>query len=289
MGLDQHRDLGITHKLISLVQEKDQLVTMPREQELLQLPITRGRKLLGGSNTTMHIGLQNDGGGVFKPGKGENCLEIKEACYRLYQRERAAYLVSRALGLDFVPPTVIRTIDDEEGSFQHFIDGASNIWDVDNRGALQEQMYAIAVFDYCIWNKDRKDANMLVGKQTEKQGKLWAIDNGLSFDKWFEYAISENLESFVFNKQAPLEVRNKFESYLRNSTLQEKLRQELQFLLPKSAADTALKRIKRIATLLNTHGIIQKDDVSDPNRESGWRDYYLRYDPDQVALTNGTW
>src|SRR4051812_26037524 len=75
------------------------------------------------SNNTFLVELCLDGEAglaVYKPGRGERPLW--DFPPRLYRRELAAYLLSEALGWQFVPETVIRDGPLGEGSVQRFID-----------------------------------------------------------------------------------------------------------------------------------------------------------------------
>src|SRR5579885_2260850 len=73
--------------------------------------ITACELLPWGSNytflVTLDAGERGAGMAVYKPRRGEAPLyDFPDGT--LYRREYAAYLVSRALGWDFIPPTIIR-------------------------------------------------------------------------------------------------------------------------------------------------------------------------------------
>lgn len=99
--------------------------------------------------------------------------------------ERAAYLVDRFLGLDKVPVTVMRTIDDQEGAMIYWIPDA--IRESERRekgimppdpGTLERQKELMRVFDVLIGNEDRNQGNELI---TTADWKLHLIDHSRAF------------------------------------------------------------------------------------------------------------
>lgn len=102
-----------------------------------------------------------------------------------YIYELAAYRLDRLLGLNAVPVTVERTIDDTPGSLQDWVENS-----IDERrrileklepydaGTLQEQRRVMNVFDVLIYNTDRNQGNMLY---TPGDWKLHLIDHSRSF------------------------------------------------------------------------------------------------------------
>lgn len=90
----------------------------------------------------------------------------KESGWESYETEIAAYQVDRMLGLDMVPPTVLREIDGQEGSLQMWMEGFRLYEEVEHNGADAEawerQMSHMRVFDTLIGNKDRDARNYMV-------------------------------------------------------------------------------------------------------------------------------
>src|SRR3954453_14891475 len=115
--------------------------------------------------------------GVYKPGRGERPLWDFPS--DLYKREVAAYVVSKALGWDLVPETVLRDGPFGEGSLQRFVDAdfSQHYFTLlefpEHHGALQ----AVCTFDLLLNNADRKGGHCLLGED----GKLWSVDHGLCF------------------------------------------------------------------------------------------------------------
>jgi hypothetical protein len=130
------------------------------------------------SNTTL---LASDAEGcrwVYKPERGEEPL-WDFAYGTLARREILSYEVSAAMGLDLVPETVQANGPFGPGSAQRFID---EDMEFDPRPLYQprlsETLWPFAVFDLVANNADRKIGHILSEADT---GRLWAIDNGLTF------------------------------------------------------------------------------------------------------------
>jgi hypothetical protein len=101
-----------------------------------------------------------------------------------YIYECAAYEVSRLLGLDVVPPCVVREIGRLKGTLQLWVEEAMT---EEKRRRLGEmppspagwmrQRQTMLLFDALIYNFDRNQGNMLV----DTDWKLWFIDHTRSF------------------------------------------------------------------------------------------------------------
>ncbi|MDE2101638.1 MAG: hypothetical protein KGL39_30610 [Patescibacteria group bacterium] len=136
------------------------------EKKLTSKPVTSSSYLdMEGANaaTTRLVKLQDDGRGVFKTDEGK-------------WNEVAAYEIAKAVGMgDLVPPTVMRTINGEEGSLQQFQEGSHRM----KAGEVMSapDLARAVAFDLMIGNLDRHGGNFLIGAD----GKLRLIDNGLAF------------------------------------------------------------------------------------------------------------
>lgn len=102
-----------------------------------------------------------------------------------YQHEVAAYRLARLLGLDLVPPTVLRTIDGVEGSLQLWIEDAISeqarrLEELEpaDPAAFLVQLERARVFDALIHNHQRSPDNMLV---TTDDWRVYLIDHARSF------------------------------------------------------------------------------------------------------------
>ncbi|MBN1219992.1 MAG: SCO1664 family protein [Anaerolineae bacterium] len=116
---------------------------------------------------------------VYKPSQGERPLwDFPDGT--LGQREVAAYLVSLVLGWPRIPPVVFRNDGPHgAGSVQLFIeaDYDEHYFNLRHLTAFTEDFRRMALFDFIVNNADRKGGHCL----KDKQGKIWAIDHGLTF------------------------------------------------------------------------------------------------------------
>jgi hypothetical protein len=96
-----------------------------------------------------------------------------------YRHECAAYELSRWLGLDLVPPAVLRRLDGKDGSVQMWLENAreSEGFKPPDVRAWVAQVWDKDLFDNLILNVDRNLGNVLVGQQY----RLWLIDHTRAF------------------------------------------------------------------------------------------------------------
>ncbi|MER3395206.1 MAG: hypothetical protein C4318_07635 [Acidimicrobiia bacterium] len=99
----------------------------------------------------------------------------------LHRRERAAYLVARALGWCFVPPTIIRDGPLGEGAVQIYIPPvrAEQYFEFADDSRYSEELMRVCVFDFAINNADRKAGHCII----DKKGRLWVLDHGTCFHR----------------------------------------------------------------------------------------------------------
>lgn len=138
-----------------------------------------------------------------------------------YIFEVAAYEIARLLGLERVPPVVLRTIDGNRGSLQLWMERART---EASRIAAKESPPAIAswvlqrrlmeVFDLLILNEDRHQGNVL----TDEEGKLWFIDHTRAFQRVPAVISSIELCERSFYERLkrldPKEIRRRLRPYL---------------------------------------------------------------------------
>lgn len=124
----------------------------------------------------MHPEL-GEGTGIYKPRRGEQPL--RDFSDGLYEREIAAFELSRLLGWDLVPPTVERSGPHGVGSMQLFIehDPKEHYFALRDRDELDKELVRAAVFDLITNNADRKASHLLLDPTTH----VWGIDHGLCF------------------------------------------------------------------------------------------------------------
>jgi len=140
----------------------------------------KGQFLLG-SNYTFLVTIRHAGveiPAVYKPRRGEQSLwDFPKAS--LAGREVAAYLVSQALGFDFVPLTILRDGPFGPGSLQQFIEYNPNLHYFTFKPPDRSRLRPVALFDLLVNNADRKGSHILLQKRTRK---LYLIDHGLCFN-----------------------------------------------------------------------------------------------------------
>lgn len=119
---------------------------------------------------------------VYKPVRGERPLWDFPS--GLAAREVAAYELSDHLGWGLVPPTVLRDGPFGEGSFQWFVDAdfSQHYFTLRDDPRHHADLQRLCAFDIVSNNTDRKGGHCLV----DGDGRLWAIDNGLSFHAQFK-------------------------------------------------------------------------------------------------------
>jgi uncharacterized repeat protein (TIGR03843 family) len=133
------------------------------------------------SNATFLVNITCEGivgRGIYKPIRGERPLWDFEP--GLHRREVAAYRLSEALGLDLVPPTVLRDGPYGEGSVQWFVDvdHRQHYFTIhEERPDLHDTLRAVALFDLLANNTDRKSGHVLI----DGNDHIWGIDHGLCF------------------------------------------------------------------------------------------------------------
>lgn len=140
----------------------------------------KGQFMLG-SNYTFLVDVTHEGQtypAVYKPSKGEQPLwDFEENTLAL--REVAAYLVSEALGLHFVPLTVFREEGPHgPGSLQQFIEYDPEYHYFSFSEEDKQLLKPVVFFDLLVNNADRKGSHVFFEEGTHK---LFAIDHGICF------------------------------------------------------------------------------------------------------------
>ncbi|MEZ5215421.1 MAG: SCO1664 family protein [Ilumatobacteraceae bacterium] len=208
-------------------------LTQPAPADLDPLTVLAGGEVevLGrmpwSSNATFLVTLHHDGAearAIYKPGSGERPLwDFPEG---LYRREAAAYVLSEAMGVGVVPPTIVR--DDAPlgpGSLQWFVeaDFSQHYFPLyEERPDLHDQFRRIAVFDLIANNTDRKSGHCLI----DATERVWAIDNGLCFSEDFklrtviwEFGGEDLSEELIAHVRAAIDGVTSLESLLRPDEL----------------------------------------------------------------------
>lgn len=143
-----------------------------------------GSKLIPwGSNYSFAVAMEMPDGAahlaIYKPRAGEAPLyDFPEGT--LYLRETAAYELSRWLGWNLVPPTIVRDGPHGVGSVQLYVEPAGEaatepkFW-----GSHAPEIERLVLFDHISNNADRKIGHCL----RDASGKIWGIDHGLTFNE----------------------------------------------------------------------------------------------------------
>ncbi len=155
------------------------------EADVLELLRTAEIEVLGllpyASNATMLTRI-TDGDlealAVYKPRRGERPLWDFPAG-TLCLRETAAYVVSKQLGWDLVPPTILRDGPAGFGALQWFIDENEEADVRELPRTHSDELRRLSLFDIVINNADRKAGHLLV----DRADKLWGVDHGVTFNE----------------------------------------------------------------------------------------------------------
>ena len=122
---------------------------------------------------------------VYKPARGESPLWDFEAG-TLYQREVAAYELSKVLGWPRIPPTVVRESGPHgvgalqlfiEADGRHFLSEQVRLEAGPQRVSNRDTWLRIALFDVITNNADRKSGHCLF----DAEDHVWVVDHGLTF------------------------------------------------------------------------------------------------------------
>jgi uncharacterized repeat protein (TIGR03843 family) len=140
-----------------------------------------------GSNYTFAVVLREQGAGeaedkvgIYKPRAGEAPLwDFPDGT--LYQREYAAWLVSQALGWDFIPETVIRDGPHGIGTVQRYVEPEedAHYFKLRHDATHRDEFQKMALFDLVANNADRKAGHCFRGAE---EVRIWGIDHGLTFN-----------------------------------------------------------------------------------------------------------
>lgn len=143
-------------------------------------------RLVNASNASLFCQV-GDFKAIYKPIAGERPLWDFQSG-DLASREVAAFLVSEALKLHCVPPTIMREGPYGKGSVQLWIEDCEYLGDK-YREPL-EGLRQIALLDAVINNTDRKVGHLLF-----KEGLIFGCDHGLTFHE--EYKLRTVLWQFA--------------------------------------------------------------------------------------------
>jgi hypothetical protein len=134
-------------------------------------------RLVDASNASLYckVGEVN---AIYKPIAGERPLWDFQSGHLAY-REVATYLTSESLGLNCVPPTILRDGPYGTGSLQLWIPDVEEVGDryLERSVGLRK----IALLDAVVNNTDRKIGHLLY-----KNGDIYGCDHGVTFHEEFK-------------------------------------------------------------------------------------------------------
>lgn len=173
---------------------------------------------------------------VYKPQQGESPLwDFPDGS--LCRREVAAYLVCRAAGWEFVPPTVLRDGPAGLGAVQVFIDHDPSITAFELSETHVADLMAVCAFDLATNNADRKAGHVFL----DESGAIRAVDHGLCFHQ--EPKVRTVLWDFV-GEPIPRDVIEHLERVM--SGLHGELCGELELLLAPEEIDALRRRTSEL-------------------------------------------
>jgi hypothetical protein len=180
---------------------------------------------------------------VYKPRRGERPLwDFTQGT--LCQRERAAFLISHAVGWDLIPPTVLREGEHGTGSVQLFIphDPEAHYFTFEGEPIFKTALQQTVLLDIIINNADRKSGHVLVEEQEETE-RLWLIDHGICFHT--EYKLRTVIWEFA-GEAIPTALLADIETLSNKIATNEKgLRTELLQLLAQTEVEALQRRLSR--------------------------------------------
>ncbi len=152
---------------------------------LLEGEILGGQRIPWSSNYTFLVRIDAGPGkflrAVYKPRDGEMPLSDFPSG-SLYKRERAAYLLSQAIGWPPVPLTLVRDGPYGVGSMQLYVETDTRVTYFDMIADNRDKLWRFMAFDLLSNNADRKGGHCLL----DEDGTIWSIDHGLTFHPEFK-------------------------------------------------------------------------------------------------------
>ncbi len=135
--------------------------------------------------------------------EGSHSIIFKKLSYvHIYNhpmQEILAYKIAKELGIENVPLTVLKEVNDELGSAQLFIKETKALDDLDEeKRALDSEVENIrTLFDYLITNMDRHTGNIL----KDNAGNTYFIDHSMAFGGGTEGHRFNNIRDAVPNME----------------------------------------------------------------------------------------
>jgi hypothetical protein len=208
-------------------------------------------RLVDASNATLFTELELNGESIraiYKPISGERPLWDFQSG-NLAFRERAAFLISEAMGLHLVPLTILRDGPFGEGAFQLWIDIDESIDLALYFRETNDNLRSVALFDAVINNTDRKIGHLLPAQS----GELYVCDHGVTFHE------EDKLRTVLWQWSGE-ELRSS-EIATLNRLLDSLMKQEISELL------TLISDVEREALIMRIERLINQTRFPEPNPE----------------------
>lgn len=232
-----------------IVTPKLKLIALPAKVQISLENILAKNKITGtttegykrGINVSMKIEVKGGGKAIFKKQSAElpGIVERMGGNGTEAGRERAAYVLSKEMGIDNVPVTVLRKVDGNFGSVQSWVqDAKTTIFrDYSDYSAYMKINYTkehakMQIFDALIGNADRHRGNFLVGEKI-----IYYIDNGFSMPnslsaqtisavRFKTEVIAPQIKNAFrhFGKAEMSEIKTNLENVLKSKKLEEEMR-----------------------------------------------------------------
>jgi len=155
----------------------------PECNEYTKTKVSSRRVLSAGATDPEKVVLSNGKKAIFKPQKNEINLRGGVPVGTYFLREICAYEVSKLLGFNIVPPTSYKIDKGRVGSIQEWVAGTTGFAmsiEENQKFEASGERIKLSVFDSLLGNTDRHGGNYIYSSSKKK---IWAIDNGLSFNE----------------------------------------------------------------------------------------------------------
>jgi len=208
-------------------------------------------RLVDASNATLFTELELNGESIraiYKPISGERPLWDFQSG-NLAFRERAAFLISEAMGLNLVPLTILRDGPFGQGAFQLWIDIDESIDLALYFRETNDNLRSVALFDAVINNTDRKIGHLLPAQS----GELYVCDHGVTFHE------EDKLRTVLWQWSGE-ELRSS-EIETLNRLLDSLMKEEISELL------TLISDVEREALIMRIERLINQTRFPEPNPE----------------------
>ncbi|HEY42787.1 MAG TPA: SCO1664 family protein [Anaerolineae bacterium] len=223
------------------------MVDNPRDHNLQILQngtVQVAGQFMWGSNYTFLAKVETQGESllaVYKPLRGERPLwDFPPGS--LAAREVAAYLTSRALGWDLVPPTVLREDGPAgPGSLQLYLDIDPERHYFNFSDEERQRLRPVVAFDVLINNADRKSGHILLGSDDH----LWLIDHGICFHR--DHKLRTVVWDFV-GQPIPQDILKDLRAFRNHLTSNDELASAFAELLSQGEIEAMTVRAEQLIT-----------------------------------------